>query len=192
MTKVRLILIFLVLLAAFLLGAGRLLVIDRPEHADAIVVLAGETQLRPQKGLQMLRGGYAPRLILDVSTQEQVFNSTLPELAQRWINSLPQGQQMSVCPISGLSTGEESKEAAQCLRRVDSKAHNILIVTSDFHTRRALSTFEHELPGFHFSITASYNPTSFGFAWWRHREWAKTTFYEWVRLLWWEAVDRWR
>jgi DUF218 domain len=192
MTKLRLILILLIAIAVLLLVGGRVLVVDSPEHADIIVVLAGETQLRPQRGVQLLQAGYAPKLILDVSTQERVFNWNLPELAQHWISSLPQDQQMSVCPISGLSTKEEAKEAAQCIRRVNANAHNVLVVTSDFHTRRASSTFEREMPGFHFSIAASYNPVSFGFAWWRHREWAKTAFYEWMRLLWWELVDRWR
>jgi hypothetical protein len=190
MTKVRFVLIVLVLAAIFFLLAGRLLLVDSPEHADAILVLAGETQVRPQEGVQLLQEGYAPRLILNVDNQERVFNFSLPELAQRWEQSLPQGQQMSTCTIMGLSTQEECHEAAQCLKRFN--AHNVLIVTSDFHTRRALSIFQHELPGLHFSVAAAYNPVTFGTAWWKHREWAKTTFNEWTRLLWWEAVDRWR
>ena len=190
MTKVRFVLILLVLAAIFFLLAGRLLLINDPEHADAIVVLAGETQIRPQKGVQLLQQGYAPRLILDVSNQERIFTFSLPELAQRWEQSFPQSRQMSVCAIMGLSTQEESHEAAQCLKGFN--AHNVLIVTSDFHTRRALRTFRHELPASHFSVAAAYNPVSFGTAWWRHREWAKTTLYEWTRLIWWEVVDRWR
>lgn len=190
MTKARLVLILLVALGLFGRAAGRLLVVNRPEHADVILVLAGETELRPERGVELLQAGYAPRLILDVSTQEMIFNLTLPELAQRWLNSVPQSQQMSVCPISGLSTRDETHEADQCMRRVH--AHNVLLVTSDFHTRRASSIFEHQLPQYHFSVTAAYNPPKFGTRWWENREWAKTTFYEWVRLFWWEAVDRWR
>jgi hypothetical protein len=190
MTKVRLILILLVAGALFVFAAGRLLVVGHPEHADVVLVLAGETEVRPHRGVQLLQAGYAPRLILDVSRREMVFNSTLPELAQRWLNSLPQSQQMSVCPISGFSTRQEAREADQCIRRLN--AHNVLLVTSDFHTRRASSIFEHELPQYHFSVTAAYNPSKFGTRWWKNREWAKTTFYECVRLFWWEAVDRWR
>jgi len=190
MTKVRLILISLVAVLFFVFAAGHLLVVNHPEHADVILVLAGETEVRPRRGVELLQAGYAPRLILDVSRREMVFNSTLPELAQLWLNSLPESQQMSVCPISGLSTREETHEADQCIRRLN--AHSVLLVTSDFHTRRAISIFEHELPQYHFSVTAASNPPTFGTAWWRNREWAKTTFYEWVRLFWWEAVDRWR
>jgi uncharacterized SAM-binding protein YcdF (DUF218 family) len=190
MTKVRFVLLLLVIAAIYFLLAGRLLLVDKPEHADAILVLAGETQFRPQKGLQFLRQGYAPRLILDVSNQERIFTFSLPELAQRWEQSFPENQQMSVCPIMGLSTRDEAREAANCLKRFN--AHNVLIVTSDFHTRRASSIFQHELPNFHFSIAGAYNPVTFGMAWWKHREWAKTTLYESMRLWWWELVDRWR
>ncbi|HVO60436.1 MAG TPA: YdcF family protein [Terriglobales bacterium] len=189
MTKVRLILIVLAVAVVFFFLAGRLLLVDRPEHADAILVLAGETEVRPQKGLQLLQQGYAPSLIMDVE-DKRIFHLSLPELAQRWEESLPQNAQMSVCTIAGLSTQEESQQAAQCLKRFN--VHNVLVVTSDFHSRRALSIFQHELPGFHFSVAAAYNPTTFGTAWWTHREWAKTALYEWIRLLWWEAIDRWR
>jgi uncharacterized SAM-binding protein YcdF (DUF218 family) len=190
MTKVRFILILFVIAAIFFLFAGRLLLVDNPEHADAILVLAGETQVRPEKAVQFLQQGYAPRLILDVSNQERIFSFSLPELAQRWEQSSPLNQHMSVCSIMGLSTRDEVHEAANCLKRFN--AHNVLIVTSDFHTRRAFSIFQHELPGMHFSVAAAYNPVSFGTAWWKHREWAKTTLYEWTRLWWWELVDRWR
>ncbi len=188
--KIRIVLVLLLATAAFALTAGRLLVIDRPEHADAIVVLGGETEFRPQKAIELLRKSYAPALVLDVSSHERVFNASLAELAQRWINTLPEAKQMSVCPILGLSTKEEAHEAAHCIDRFH--AHNVLIVTSDFHARRAYSIFEHEIPSDHFSIATAHNPMEFGTAWWQQREWAKTTFYEWIRLAWWEAVDRWR
>lgn len=190
MRKVRFALLVALFLAAVFLAEGRFLVVDATEHADVILVLAGDTQVRPQRGVELLQQGYAPKLILDVPAQERVFQWPLGELAQRWIETLPTGKEMSLCSISGLSTKAESHEAEQCIERAG--AHNVLLVTSDFHTRRALSTFRHEAPGLRFSIAAAHNPTQFGGAWWRQREWAKTSFYEWMRLLWWQAVDRWR
>ena len=68
----------------------------------------------------------------------------------------------------------------------------ILIVTSDFHTRRSLSIFRHEMPGKSFSVAAARDETQFGARWWTHRQWAKTCLDEWLRLFWWNAVDRWR
>jgi uncharacterized SAM-binding protein YcdF (DUF218 family) len=68
----------------------------------------------------------------------------------------------------------------------------VLIVTSEFHTRRALSIFRHELRGKSFSTAAARDDREFGTRWWQHRQWAKTCLYEWLRLVWWNLVDRWR
>src|SRR2546428_12240765 len=65
-------------------------------------------------------------------------------------------------------------------------------VTSDYHTRRAVVIFRHEIPRLNFSVAAAHAPREFGVNWWQHREWAKTNFNEWMKLVWWEAVDRWR
>jgi hypothetical protein len=62
---------------------------------------------------------------------------------------------------------------------------------SDYHTRRALRIFTKEAPNHSFSIAAAYDPREFGVQWWRHREWSKTNLYEWMRLTWWELIDRW-
>lgn len=169
--------------------SGRLLVIDDPQHADVILALAGETEQRPSRALQLLSQGYAERLILNVPANAVIYGATYQQLAQNWIQNLPQANSLSVCPIQGLSTKAESLDTAQCLRKVN--ARSVLIVTSDFHTRRALSEFRKELPGYTFHVAASYDATQFGEPWWRHRQWAKTNLSEWLRLLWWELVDRW-
>ena len=185
-------LFILLLLALFIYGyqAGRILVVNDPRQSDVIVVLAGETDHRPARGLELFRQGYAKRLVIDAPARERIFDTSTADLAQRWAQSLPEAQQISVCPIYGLSTKDEAHEAATCASRFG--AHRILLVTSDYHTRRALSTFQHEIPQTSFSIAAAYDPTAFEPAWWQHRESAKTMFYESLRLTWWECVDRWR
>jgi len=174
----------------FVVNAAPWLVVSRPERSDAIVVLAGETDQRPQLGLKLLDGGYAPVMIIDVPAEQRVYQWTSPELAERWVSGLPQAAKIKICRISGLSTKAEANDAAGCLQKIPAKT--VLLVTSDFHTRRALSTFEHELPQRKFSVAAADSGQEFGQKWWQHREWAKTTLYEWMRLMWWEAVDRWR
>jgi len=57
-------------------------VLDRPEKADVIVVLAGETHRRPERGLELLAQGYAPHLILDVPAETRIYQSSQLELAQ--------------------------------------------------------------------------------------------------------------
>jgi hypothetical protein len=193
MKKLRTVLIILIALALFLFStSGHFLIINRPQHADAIVVLAGETDRRPALGLQLLQQGYAPRMILDVPANAKIYDETMLQIAQQYVRELPQPQAQSViiCPIYGLSTKAESHDVSECLKTLG--VHSILVVTSDYHTRRALSTFHHELPGMQISVAAATDPQQFGGAWWKHRQWAKLNFDEWLRLVWWQVVDRWR
>jgi uncharacterized SAM-binding protein YcdF (DUF218 family) len=191
MKKLRTVLIVLIALALFLFStSGHFLIINRPQHADTIVVLAGETDRRPALGLQLLQQGYAPRMVLDVPANAKIYDETMLQISQQYVRELPQAQSVIICPIYGLSTKAESQDVSQCLKTLG--VHGILVVTSDYHTRRALSTFRHELPGMQISIAAATDPQQFGGAWWKHRQWAKLNFDEWLRLVWWQVVDRWR
>lgn len=184
-------LLILLLALAWLIGnSAKFLVIDDPQHADAMLVLAGETDRRPARALELLNQQYAPRIVLDVPADEIVYESSLLQLAQNWVNAQPQSKAISICPIHGLSTKAEAAEAAQCLHKEGDRS--VLIVTSDYHTRRALSEFQKQAPGFTFHVAAAYDPTQFGVRWWQHRQWAKMNVDEWLRLVWWECVDRWR
>jgi DUF218 domain len=186
-----LILLFLVaILAALASHAARFLVVDEPEKSDAIVVLAGDTTVRPPRGLDLLRQGMAPRLFLDAETRDVIYDQPLVELVQKYVNSLGEANRVSVCPITGYSTIAEADDVSRCLQSLG--PHRVLIVTSDYHTRRALMIFRHRLPQYQFNAAAARNPAQFGEAWWTNREWAKVTFDEWLKMLWWEAVDRWR
>jgi hypothetical protein len=170
--------------------AGSFLIIDATQRSDVILVLAGETDKRPQRALELLAHGYARRIILNVPANAKLYEFTQLQLAQKYIQDLPQGAAISICPIAGLSTKEESKDVQRCIEHEGAK--RILIVTSDFHTRRALNTFRHEIPGHTYSVAASRDDAQFGARWWTHRQWAKTFLDEWMRLIWWNLVDEWR
>jgi len=170
--------------------AGSFLIVDAPRRSDAILVLAGETDRRPQRALELLSQGYGRRVVLDVSTNAKLYELTQIELAQKYIEDLPQPAPVSICPITGLSTKDESREAEKCLQREGAKS--VLIVTSDFHTRRALGVFRREFPEREYSVAAARNDQGFGSRWWTHRQWAKTFVDEWLRLIWWKAIDQWR
>jgi DUF218 domain len=170
--------------------AGNFLIIDEPRRSDAILVLAGETDRRPQRALELLSQGYGRVVVLDVPANAKLYEFTEIELAQKYIKDLPQAGAVSVCAIVGLSTKEESKDAEKCLLREGAKS--VLIVTSDFHTRRALEVFRREFPQHEFSVAAARNDEGFGGRWWTHRQWAKTFVDEWLRLIWWKAIDQWR
>jgi len=170
--------------------ASRFLVVDEPEPSDAIVVLAGETNVRPARALELLRHGVAPHVFLNVQARDVIYDQRLIDLAQKYVNGLPEGNRVSVCPVTGFSTLTEGDDTRRCLQALG--AHRVLIVTSEFHTRRARMIFRHRLPQYQCSVAAAHNPGGFGDAWWTNREWAKITFDEWSKILWWEAVDRWR
>jgi DUF218 domain len=182
-------LVIAVLVLVFAANAGTLLVVNDPQKSDAMLVLAGETDYRPQLGLQLLDAGYGRKLVIDVPAQERIYQHTEGQLAEKYYGSVPEATSIRICPIYGLSTKAESHDVEKCLTPDE---HRILIVTSDYHTRRALSIFRHELKGRSFSVAASHDSREYGVDWWRHREWAKTCFDEWLKLLWWNAVDRWR
>jgi len=183
-------LVVVAIVAALASQAARFLVVDEPGTSDVIVVLAGETKVRPARALELLRQGVAPRAFLDVQTRDVIYDQHLIDLARKYVNGLPEANRVSVCPVVGFSTNAEASDVSRCLQPLD--AHRVLIVTSDFHTRRALLIFRHRLPQYPFSVAAARGPVTFGDAWWTNREWAKTTLDEWLKMLWWEAVDRWR
>ena len=170
--------------------AGSFLVLDAPRPSDVILVLAGETNHRPERALELLSQGLGRRIVLDVPGNAKIYDFTQIELAERYVHNLPQGTAISVCPIDGLSTRDEARDAARCLTSVESR--QVLIVTSDFHTRRALSVLRREIPGHEYSVAASRDPEQFGPRWWTHRQWAKTFLDEWLRLIWWKCIDQWR
>ena len=179
--------VFLVVLGS---KAGSFLVLDAPRPSDVILVLAGETEHRTERALQLLGQGFGRRIVLDVPTNAKIYEFTQIHLAEKYIQDLPRVTAISICPIDGLSTRDEAKDAEKCLAQDNDK--RVLIVTSDFHTRRALSVLRREIPGHEYSVAASRDLEQFGVRWWTHRQWAKTFLDEWLRLIWWKSVDQWR
>ncbi len=184
----------LVLVVALLsIFSGNLLVSDRPEKSDVIVVLAGDSQdHRYRRGMELLRAGYGRHLFLDASSDSNYFGHTPAELADAFMkqDAKELAAQVSVCPFEEDSTITETLYVAKCLEPLHPQ--NVVLVTSDFHTARARSIFRNRLPQYRWSVAAAHDDRIFGTAWWRHREWAKTTFEEWLKVTWWNMIDRWR
>ena len=174
-------------------AAGRFLVVDAPEQSDVLVVLAGDhNDLRYKRGLQLLTDGYAHLMLADANSDDVEYGRTSAELEQEFITRTagPLHDRTRVCPVRGVSTQEEAKDISNCFDRSVSK---VLLVTSDYHTRRALSILRQKLPQYHWSIAAVHDTSTFqAERWWERREWAKTTVLEWSKFAWWEVVDRWR
>ena len=89
----------ILLLAAvtlFAVEAGRILVVNAPQKSDLIVVLAGETDRRPALALDLLRQGYAPRILLDVPASAKIYDSTLTQIAADYVRKLPVASQIAL------------------------------------------------------------------------------------------------
>ncbi|MFZ0314139.1 MAG: ElyC/SanA/YdcF family protein [Candidatus Korobacteraceae bacterium] len=192
----RLVIAAVILVAALFLivQSGSHLVVDRPEKSDAILVLAGDrNDVRYWRSLELLRAGYGRQMVLDEST-ERMFGRSYAEHAAEFAarTAGEQTSSISVCVIRGDSTLQETTDAGRCLAQLQPPPHTVLIVTNDFHTRRALSIFHRRLPQYQWSAAAASDNTVFGLPWWKKREWAKTNLTEWQKLLWWEVFEQWR
>src|ERR1019366_6291657 len=129
-----LVVVFVVIVAVLASQAARFLVVDEPGKSNAIVALAGETNVRPARALELLRQGVAPRVFLDVQTRDVIYDQPLTDIVRKYVKGLAEANRVSVCPIAGFSTNAEADDVSRCLQSMG--AHRVLIVTSDYHTRR--------------------------------------------------------
>jgi hypothetical protein len=173
---------------------GGQMVINSPEKSDAIVVLAGDSaDSRYFRGLELLRAGYGQHLLVDATTGV-TYGHPFTDLAADFVahTAGPNLPQVSVCKVAGDSTKDEAPQVADCLARLQPTPKSAIIVTDDYHTRRALSIFRDRAPQYRWTAAAARNEFLFGQPWWSDREWAKTYLTETEKLLWWEMFDRWR
>jgi hypothetical protein len=157
------------------------------------LVLAGDVNdRRYQKGIELLRAAYGQQLLVDASEDVTLYGHTYADWARQFVseNSTEVRDRVRVCPIREDSTAVETKYAVTCLSGLP-PGSRILLVTSDYHTRRALSVFTDRLPSYRWFVAPARDATQFGIQWWQRREWAKNAVKEWQKLLWWEVVERW-
>jgi uncharacterized SAM-binding protein YcdF (DUF218 family) len=180
------------LIVLILLGlrhAGPALVVNQPQRSDVILLLAGdENDTRYWKGIELLRSGYAPRMLVDAHTDGVSYGRSPVELTEDFIRRTAGGIPVHVCPSRGASTLQELQSAAACLQPI--APHAILLVTSDYHTRRALAIARQVSPGYSWSVAAADSGLLSVPRWWADRKIAKDVFLEWQKVVWWELVER--
>ena len=125
----------------------------------------------------MIAASFAVLSFCTTNSDRIFFGRTPAVLEDQLIRSLNLNvDQVQVCPTQGDSTDEETRYVAQCM--LTDQISRVLLVTSDFHTRRAISIFEHRLPKYRWSVAACQDDSVFKRNWWQRREWAKTGFME--------------
>jgi uncharacterized SAM-binding protein YcdF (DUF218 family) len=84
------------------------------------------------------------------------------------------------------STEQEAQALMPCIEQRG--WHSVIVVTSNFHGRRAgmiwRRTWKGAQPPVHVSIDGVDDPLFRPNGWWRHREYAKTWFFEMTKLIW--------
>lgn len=126
------------------------LIVERPlEKADAIIVLSGSYvyKERTRKAAELYDRGVAPRILITNDgerggwSQKEQTNIPYVELEQRELISAGVPAE-AITVLTGLVTGtdEEAKELAQNLDTYSIKS--VVVVTSVYHSRRALWTFD--------------------------------------------------
>ncbi len=135
----------LVFVAAFVFAPYFLVVESRTTGtADVIIVLGGESETRAPRCMELFRQGAAQTVLVSGSDGELV--------RQRLIaGGIPE----AAISVEGVS--DSTRENAQFASRLlaERKVRRALLVTSRYHTRRALTTFRFYSPGVQFFPVAA-------------------------------------
>jgi uncharacterized SAM-binding protein YcdF (DUF218 family) len=158
-------LLFLLVAAAYFFPQDILTVDSGTAKADVIIVLGGGSHERPLRAVELFREKAAPRIIISGGGDDEINRQLL----------LERGIPGAAIQIEGKSeTTRENAEFTIKLLRAE-KIHSAILVTSWYHSRRALKTFEHSAPDIKFYSRPSY----FAFA---RADWKKLGVYKRMRL----------
>jgi uncharacterized SAM-binding protein YcdF (DUF218 family) len=168
--------------------AGNFWVVDDPlEHSDAIVVLGDDDYSgdRAARAAELYRQGWAPVVVASGRMLRPYAGIAELEAHDLEADGVPQS-----AVVQFAQRAEDTREEAIALRGLFAQRgwRNVVIVTSNYHTRRARFIFSHVLPSDVQSRVASapdsnYDPGG----WWYYRQGIKLFSSECVSYL----VARW-
>ncbi|WP_425499947.1 YdcF family protein [Fontisphaera persica] len=119
---------------------------DAVAHAQALVVLGGGTPERQNRAIELYKQGLAP-LIISTGDGERETSHYI-----YLINKIP--RHAVVIESKSRSTWENARYTVPILKQHG--ITNAILVTSWFHSRRALQTFRHASPATSFYSTPTY------------------------------------
>jgi uncharacterized SAM-binding protein YcdF (DUF218 family) len=158
-------LLILLITAAWFFPQDILTVDSGMAKADVIIVLGGGSHERPLRAAELFKEKAAPRIIISGEGDDEINRQLL----------LKAGVPAAVIQVEGKSqTTRENAEFTIKLLRVE-KVRSAILVTSWYHSRRALKTFEHFAP----DTTFYSRPSYFAFA---RDDWKKLGVIKRMRL----------
>jgi uncharacterized SAM-binding protein YcdF (DUF218 family) len=175
--------IVVVIFHSQILGAlgGYLVEEDAPQKADAAVVLAGDGWgNRLLTAAQLERDGYVPKVL--VSGPDGAYGLNESDLAIPFAvkHGYPESYFVAV-KHQGRSTRAEAVALMPEIRREGIR--RLLVVTSNFHTRRAGRIFREVAPDLTIVVVGAPDRDFTAGGWWRNREAQKTFVTEWEKTI---------
>jgi uncharacterized SAM-binding protein YcdF (DUF218 family) len=162
------------------LGAG-LVAAEKPQKAEIIVVLGGDLRgARIMVASELIHQGWAPQALIsgagyiygyhesDLEVDYAVRHGESPDEFVRF-------------PFPATSTRDEARAVVGELRR--RHVHKYLVVTSNYHTRRAARIFRDEGPELEPHVVSSGDANFHVENWWRNREGRKILLDEYMKTV---------
>ena len=158
--------------AAALFFPQKFLCVDNgPVKAEMLVVLGGGSHDRPERAAELFRQHAAPRILVSGLGDSKIYRRSLIEVG---------------VPASAIELEDQSKTSREnaiftvkLLRRLG--VRHVIIVTSWYHSRRALACFEHYGPEIEFYSCPSY--TGYARADWGRGRLIHRIYLEYPKLL---------
>jgi len=154
---------------------------EQPCPVEMVVVLAGDLYgHRILKGAELVRQGFAPRVLVSGPAGHYGFYESELAIAFAIRHGFPPDYFIALPNFSN-STQEEAVDVLDELRRRN--VRRFLIVTSDFHTRRAGSIYRAQASGMQFRMVAAPDEYFRADTWWRSRQGRKACVLEWLKTV---------
>ncbi len=162
-------------LGSYLVSAGA------PQKSDIALVLAGDASgNRIVTAASLVRDGYAPVAL--ISGPAGMYGHHESDLAIPFAEKagFPESYFIAV-PNEGRSTKEEARAILPEIRQRGAKT--VLLVTSNYHTRRAGRIYRELAPDLRFNVVAAPDENFSVDGWWKNREGRKTFAIEWMKTV---------
>lgn len=163
--------------------ADFLIIKDHLQKVDAIVVLSGDTMGgRVPKGVALFKEGYSRKIVMIGGLIQ--WNTDEPDIMKKHAIALGLKESDILVVNQGKSTYAQAKRMLEIMKNNNFKS--AIVVTSNFHTRRARYIFKKTFSKNKYNLIVSasdtkrFNPSR----WWKNSGYAKILFYEYTKLLW--------
>lgn len=184
----------LIVLATLRWGGYLLITSDTlPSHADGAVILQASLpseNARIAGAVNLLQQGVVSEVLLSIQ-REGYWGLSFPDLARAHLEK-EYGKEIAgrfgFC-VTGPEVNSTEEEALAIMPCIEAhRWHSLIVVTSNFHSRRANMIWQRTWKRVHPSVSIRVDgvpdPAFQPNGWWRHRAYAKAWFFESIKLLW--------